>query len=125
MGLPRLRVRTLMAVVVVVALLLWGSMMGSRSYDFYNRARLYGEQERGWREIASSGRRPEHKQFQVDCVDYFALLAAKYRRAMWSPWSQVAPDPHAPGYDEWEEQERRTQKVVVDPHTPAPPSAPR
>ena len=37
----RFRVRTLMAAVGVVALLIWGAMMGLRSYDYYRRASTY------------------------------------------------------------------------------------
>jgi hypothetical protein len=100
----RFRVRTLMAAVGVVAFLIWGAMMGSRSYDYYRRAREYGAQERGWRESAS---RNEFGRFSSDCAEYFAQLTAKYRRAMWRPWMPVAPDPHAPGYDQWKEQQTR------------------
>ena len=32
MRLPRFRVRTLLVLVAVVAVLIWGSMMGARSY---------------------------------------------------------------------------------------------
>src|SRR5947199_6341571 len=84
MRLPRFRVRTLMGVVVVVALLLWGAMMGSRSYDHSRRARIYGEQERGWREIAA--RKHSLASFAAECAEYYAQLARKYRRAMWRPW---------------------------------------
>src|SRR4051812_26139698 len=111
MRLPHFRVRTLMLAVLVVALLLWGAMLGSRSYAYYRLAREYGANERGWREIASRTPRPKEKQFHSDCVRYFADLAGKYRRAMWHPWMPVALDPHAPGYDLWLEQERRAKKV--------------
>ena len=57
MRLPRFRVRTLMLAVGVVALLLWGAMMGLRSYDYYRLASYYGHQERGWREIYRQGSR--------------------------------------------------------------------
>jgi hypothetical protein len=120
MRLPRFRVRTLMIVVGVVALLIWGAMLASRSYDFYRRAREYGAQERGWREIASRNRPPEWKQFHLECVQYFARLTAKYRQAMWRPWLPVATDPHAPGYDQWLEQERRAKGVAaILPHPEA------
>jgi hypothetical protein len=124
MRLPRFSVRTLLIAVSVVALLIWGAMMGARSYTFCRLAREYGANERGWREIASRNRQPEDKQFQSECVQYFALLAVKYRRAMWHPWSPVAPDPHAPGVNDWLEQESGAKKVITDPHTPAAPSAP-
>lgn len=111
---PRVRVRTLMIAVGLVALLLWGAMMGAKSYDYYRRAREYGAQERGWREIASRNDSPGMEQFHSECVQYFTQLSAKYRRAMWRPWLPVAPDPHAPGYDQWLEQERRAKRIPPD-----------
>jgi hypothetical protein len=92
---PSFRVRTLMSAVVVVALLVWGSMMGSRSFDFQGRARMYAEQGRGWREIAA--RKRWDSAFASECADYFEGLTRKYRRATWSPWLRVEPDPWAPG----------------------------
>jgi hypothetical protein len=121
MRLPPFRVRTLMLAVCVVALLVWGAMMGSQSYDYYRRAREYGAQEHGWRDIASRNRRPEWNQFHSECVQYFAQLAGKYRQAMWRPWMPVAPDPHAPGFDQWLEQERRAKEVAPDPPPPGLP----
>jgi hypothetical protein len=122
MRLPNFRVRTLMIAVGVVALLIRGAMMASRSYDYHRRAREYGEKERGWREIASRNRVPEWKQFHSECVQYFAGLSAKYRQAMWRPWMPVAPNPHAPGFDQWLEQERRAKEVAPDPPPPGLPS---
>ncbi len=98
MRLPSFRVRTLMMVVIVVALLIWGSMMGSRSFDYYGLARKYAEQERGWREIAA--RKRFDSAFASECVVYFEGLARKYRRAMWSPWLGVEPDLWAPGAED-------------------------
>ena len=46
MRLPRFRARTLMIAVGVVALLIWGAMMGTRSYVYYRLARAYGTYER-------------------------------------------------------------------------------
>lgn len=107
---PRLRVRTLMLAMAVVTLLVWGATMGFRSYDYSRRARYYAEQEHGWRDSAvTSGLRPE---FSAECAEYFAKLTRKYRRAMWRPWLPVAPDPHAPGYDLWLEQERRAKEAA-------------
>jgi hypothetical protein len=113
MRLPRFRVRTLMLAVAAVALLVWGGMMGVRSYDYSRRARFYGEQERGWREIAARNRlRPE---FSRECAEYFAQLTRKYRRAMWRPWAPVAPDPYAPGVREYLDQlERASHKPRAD-----------
>jgi hypothetical protein len=98
MRLPRFRVRTLMAAVLAVALLLWGARMGARSYDYHGRAKTYGEQERGWREIAA--RKRWDASFASQCAEYYALLTRKYRRAMWCPWEPVVPDPYAPGVAE-------------------------
>ena len=97
MRMPRFRVRTLMLAVGVVALLVWGAMMGTRSYDYYRRARIFGEYERGWRKIAARDR--GWAKFGSQCAEYYAPLVRKYRRAMWRPWMPVAPDPHAPGFD--------------------------
>ena len=87
-----------MAAVGVAAVLVWGAMMGSRSYDYAWRARVYGTNERGWREIAARHR--GWTQFGSQCADYYAELRRKYRRAMWRPWMPVAPDPLAPGVRE-------------------------
>jgi hypothetical protein len=113
MRLPHFRVRTLMAAVVVVALLLSGAMTGLRWYVYYNLAREYGAHERGWREIAARGR--WDAKHASECVEYYTQLSRKYRRAMWRPWMPVAPDPHAPGYDLWVEQERRAKEAARGP----------
>jgi hypothetical protein len=110
MRLPDFRVRTLMVVVGVVALLIWGARMGAQSYDYYRRASHYSFEERGWRDAAVSG--GFRREVRSECADYFARLAGKYRRAMWRPWMPVAPDPHAPGYDQWVEQERRAKEAA-------------
>jgi hypothetical protein len=124
MRLPRLRVRTLMLAVGVVALLVWGAMMGTRSYHYYRLARFYSFEERVWRENGARDRgnpslaRTVEAVYGPQMVGYYAPLAEKYRRAMWRPWMSVAPDPHAPGYDQWVEQERRAKEVAPDPHAP-------
>lgn len=123
MRLPSFRLRTLMIAVGVVALLIWGAMMASRSYGYFRLAREYGANEHGWRQIAA--RHPGDNEFHLECAEYFAQLAAKYRRAMWRPWMPVAPDPHAPGVDQWLEQERRAREVVPDPHAPGVPPSER
>ena len=112
----RFRVHTLMAAVGVVALLIWGAMMGLRSYDYYRRASKYSLEERVWRE--STARGDWRREVGSECADYFARLAEKYRRAMWRPWLPVAPDPHAPGYDQRIEQESRAKGVAPDPPPP-------
>ena len=96
MRLPSFRVRTLMAAVVVVALLVWGVMMGSRSYHYYQLAIRYELQERGWRQ--TSLRDKGWAKFGQECCEYFSGLSRKYRSAMWRPWEPVAPDPWAPGF---------------------------
>jgi len=102
---PRFRVRTMIATVGLVAVLLWATKMGSRSFDYYRRASEYGANEYGWRQIAARGR--PSRAFESECAEYYAQLAEKYRRAMWRPWSPVAPDPYAPGVAEFLEQRRR------------------
>ena len=49
----RFRVRTLMAAVGVMALLIWGAMMGLRSYDYCRRATFFASEEYSWRESAA------------------------------------------------------------------------
>lgn len=102
MRLPQFRLRTLMLVVGLVALLLWVAMMGTRSYAYYKLARAYGTYERQWREMAARDRGIATRSRSVAAVwgpqiaEYYAPLAQKYRRAMWHPWVPVAPDPPAP-----------------------------
>ena len=116
-----------MAAVGVAALLLWGAMMGLRSYDYYRLASYYGDQELGWREIYVRDRGNPAPARSIGVIygpqvaEYYAPLARKYRRAMWRPWMPVAPDPHAPGYDQWLEQERRAKAVAADPSPPGHP----
>jgi hypothetical protein len=124
MRLPRFRVRTLMVLVAALAVLIWGSMMGARSYAFCRLAKEYGANERGWREIADRPNQPGGREFRLRCVKYYAQLAGKYRRAMWCPWKPVASDPHAPGYDQWLEQERREKEAAPD-RLPPPEKAAR
>jgi hypothetical protein len=91
-----------MVVVAVVALLVWGAMMGLRSYDYYRLARIYGTYERQWREMATRDRGIPTRTRCIAAIwgrqiaEYYAPLARKYRRAMWRPWMPVAPDPPAP-----------------------------
>ena len=121
---PSFRVRTLMVMVVAVAVLVWAAMMGSRSYEYQGRARRYAEQGRGWREIAV--REPWFSQFASECADYFEGLTRKYRRAMWRPWLRVEPDPWAPGAEAYHRQEieaghREEAIPVTIPPMPRPP----
>ncbi len=89
---PHFRIRTLTAVVGVVALLIWGAMMGPRSYDYYRRARAYETKERGWRE--STARSCWRAEVGSRCAEYYAELTRKYSRAIWRLWLSVAPNPH-------------------------------
>lgn len=101
----RFRVRTLLVLVAAVALLLSGGMMGWRSFGHYRRAQYFATQEYGWRQIVSRDR--QDAAFAAECAEYFSRLTRKYRRATLRPWITLGPDPHAPGYDLWLEQERR------------------
>ena len=117
----RFRVRTLMAAVGVVALLIWGAMMGSQSYDSRRRAREYGA-----RTSADGGERRQGRwdtRFASECGESYAQSAGKYRRAMWRPWMPVAPDPHAAGFDRWKGQESRAKEVAPDPPPPGVPAS--
>lgn len=100
---PRFRVRTLMVAVGVVALLIWGTMMGLRSLDYAMRAKYYRDQARRWRSIAARDRvNPARRARSIavkwgpQIAEFYAPLVLKYRRAMWRPWRPVAPDPPAP-----------------------------
>ncbi len=98
MRLPRLRVRTYMLLVGVVALLVWGTMMGGLSYRYYQRARTYSIQERQWREIARRDLDQGNTQtiaarWGMQIADHYAPLVRKYRRATWRPWVPVDYEP--------------------------------
>jgi hypothetical protein len=98
MRLPHLRVRTYMLLVGVVALLVWGTMIGMRWYEYYRRARIYSFQERHWRENAQRDLRLANKRtiaarWGLQTANYYARLVQKYRRAMWRPWISVEFEP--------------------------------
>jgi len=99
MRLPTFRVRTLMLAVAVVALLIWGAMIGTRWFVYYSLATRYGTYERQWREMAARDRGNPSLARTVTVVygpqfaDFYGTMARKYRRAMWRPWIPVAPDP--------------------------------
>lgn len=103
-----------MIAVGVIALLISCAMMGTQSFAYCRLANQYAANERGWREIASRNHPPDRAKFHADCVKYYSKLTGKYRRAMWRPWMPVVADPHAPGVDEWLEQERRTKEAGGD-----------
>ncbi len=98
MRLPRLRVRTYMVLVGVVAVLAWAVPMGMRSVEYYRCARIYSHQERGWRENAQRDLRQGNTRTVaarsgLQIADYYAPLVRKYRRAMWRPWVSIDRDP--------------------------------
>src|SRR6516162_54597 len=98
MRLPRLRVRAYILLVGVVALLVWGTMIGVRWYEYYRRARIYSFQERHWRENAQRDLRQGNTRtieagWGLQTADYYARLVRKYRRAMWRPWISVEFEP--------------------------------
>jgi hypothetical protein len=98
MRLPRLRVRTYMLLVGVVALLVWTGMMGLRWYDYSRRASIYSFQEHYYREnaqrdLAQGKTRTIEARWGLPIADYYASLVRKYRRAMWRPWVAVDYEP--------------------------------
>lgn len=98
MRLPRLRVRTYMLLVGVVAVLVWAAMMGLRSYDYYRRASIYSLQQRTWRENAQrhlrqGNTRTVAARWGLQIADHYAPLVRKYRQAMWRPWIPVDSEP--------------------------------
>jgi hypothetical protein len=95
---PRLRVRTYMLLVGVVAVLIWAGMMGLRSYEYYRRATVYSAQERFWRaaaqrDLSRGNTRSIEARTGRHVADYYAPLVQKYRRAMWRPWIPVDYEP--------------------------------
>ena len=98
MRLPRLRVRTYMLLVGVVALLIWGTMISVRWYVYYQRVRIYSFQERilrenAQRDLAQGNTRTVDAMYGLQTADYYARLVRKYRRAMWRPWISVEFEP--------------------------------
>jgi hypothetical protein len=96
--LPRLRIRTFMLLVVLLALLLWTAMMGLRSFDYSRRASIYRFQERFYREhaqrdLAQGNTGTLEARWGLQIADYYASLEWKYRRAMWRPWIPVEIEP--------------------------------
>jgi hypothetical protein len=98
MRLPRLRVRTCMVLVGVVALLIWIAMMGLRSYSYFQLASFYSFQEYHWRanaqeDLAQGKTRTIEARWGIGIADYYKTLERKYRRAMWHPWIAVEYEP--------------------------------
>ncbi|MFO0950496.1 MAG: hypothetical protein U0835_04965 [Isosphaeraceae bacterium] len=99
---PQIRVRTLMLAVGGATLLMWGGLMGWRSFVYSRLAADYSRYEREWRETGERDRKIPGRSRSVSAVwgreiaAFYAPLAEKYRRAAWRPWDSVAPDPPAP-----------------------------
>jgi hypothetical protein len=98
MRLPRLRVRTYLLLVGVVALLVWGTRTGILWYVYYQRVRIYSFQERilrenAQRDLAQGNTRTVDAMYGLQTADYYARLVRKYRRAMWRPWICVEFEP--------------------------------
>ena len=87
-----------MMAVVMVALVMSGSMLGWRAFQYDQTFRYCDQQERGWRSIAARRQAdPAMAEFAVECAEYYGGLAQKYHRARWLPWLKLDPDPPAPG----------------------------
>ena len=98
MRLPRLRVRTYMLLVGVVAVLVWTAMTGLRFCDYALRARTYRFQERHFREraqhdLAQGKTQTIEARWGLQIADYYASLVRKYRHAMWRPRIAVDYEP--------------------------------
>ena len=90
----RFRLRTLMAAVAASALLMWGVMMATRSYGYYQLATDCSVQESGWRSTAARNRSWAKSGPKI--ADWYAQLAHNYRHAMWHPWIPAPPEPPLP-----------------------------
>ena len=111
----RFRVRTLMAAVGLMAVLLWAVIMGFRSFIHYSLAREYSFKERRSREQAANDRFPPPEN-SLEFADFCAQMVVKHRRTMWRPWLPVAPDPpfwFPRSY--WEELRREAAKSHAGP----------
>jgi hypothetical protein len=127
MRLPRLRVRTYLLLVGVVAVLAWASLMGLRWYEYYRRARHYSFQERHYRERAQSDlaqgkTRTIEARWGLQLADYYAPLVRKYRRAMWRPWVSIEFEPTFRWLDD---ESGQLQETWEDPRLRAPVPRPR
>ncbi|WP_406698044.1 hypothetical protein V5E97_04240 [Singulisphaera sp. Ch08] len=93
MRLPRLRVRTLMVAVAVVALMAWASRMLSLSVAYQRRADTY------WTNllrVESPGVRGGWRTPPTEHDRWASHMTNKYRNAARYPWLPVAPDPPEP-----------------------------
>ena len=110
MPLPHVRftVRTMMVGVAVVALLLWGGILASRSiyYEFIARGllkkqQLYLADTVALEKRSGRGLTPDQARlvtFGHRMVDFITLQRANYRRAARYPWLPIEPLPPVPGY---------------------------
>ena len=113
MRLASFRVRTLMVIVGVLDAAHLGRDDGVAVLRLLQAGEvLRTSRKRGWRDPASSRR--FDPDFASECAEYNKRLAEKYRRAIWSPWTPVAPDPHAPGYDAFVEWERQAKQAASE-----------
>ena len=94
---PRLRVRTYMMLVGVVALLVWTAMTGLRWYDYSRREDLQHAErhyrERSQRDLAQGNTRTIEARWGLQIADHYASLVRKYRRATRRPWISVEYEP--------------------------------
>ncbi len=110
MRVPRVRftVRRLMVAVAIVALLLWGGVLASRSiyYGLIARAlsqkqQLYLADTLALEKRSARGLTPDEARqvtYGHRMVNFIALQRANYRRAARSPWLPIEPLPPVPKY---------------------------
>ena len=102
----RLRLRTLLIVVAVAALLLWGSMLATRAtaYTFWARG-VAKKRDAYQADILALERRAGAKGLAAEEAKLLAFgrrmmeyltQQARYDRAARSPWLSVEPDPPLP-----------------------------
>jgi hypothetical protein len=103
---PHFRVRTMMIAIVVLALLLWGGMLATRSitYSFWAsgvaqkrdayRADIQALERRAGKGLTA--RDAELLAYGRRMVQYLDRQHARYERAVHHPWLPVEPDPPVP-----------------------------
>ena len=106
----RLRVRTLLLAVGVVALILGGVILVRRSADYRRLAAFHEQMERrkaqavlGIENLARAATDPENivriradAAYEARIGRHHAAMKAKYLRAASRPWESVPPDPPPP-----------------------------
>jgi hypothetical protein len=112
MPLPHVRftVRTMMVGVAVVALLLWGGILASRSiyHEFCARWWLSGKRQAILADTVALEKKRSGRGLTPDearlvtyghrMVDFITLQRAAYRRAARYPWLPIEPLPPVPRY---------------------------